>query len=99
MIQLELIEERYLSSNFDEIVPCKDATNFIAYNLDAVRLGKSAMDNINKFYNQDSSSSNCSTSNWYSFVSDISNVYSNLNYAERKLDSIRNTLEQGVPIK
>ncbi len=49
LVQFELIEKRYLSSNFDEIIPCQDATNFIKYNLDAVRLGKSAVDSINRF--------------------------------------------------
>ncbi|NLB32650.1 MAG: hypothetical protein GX818_02635 [Tissierellia bacterium] len=98
-IQMKLIEERYLSSNFDEIVPCKDATNFIKFNLDAVRLGKSAVDNISKYYKQDKSSFDWSASNWYAYVSDISNVYSNFTYAAKKLETIRNNLEQEKPIK
>jgi hypothetical protein len=99
LVQIDLIEKRYISSDFDEILPCEDAANFIKYNLDAVRLGKSAVDNIKKFYSQDRSSPDWSLSNWYSFVSDISNVYSNFTYASRKLESISNTLEQGNPIK
>ena len=98
-IQFELIEMRYTSTDFDKILPCEDAANFIKYNLDAVRLGKSAVDNIEKFYNQDRSSPDWSLSDWYSFVSDISNVYSNFTYASRKLDSISKTLEKGSPIK
>ena len=58
-----------------------------------------AVDNIEKFYNQDRSSPDWSLSAWHSFVSDISNVDSNFTYASRKLDSISNTLEKGSPIK
>ena len=97
--QFELIEERYTSSDFDNILPCEDASDFVKYNLDAVRLGKSAVDNIEKFYNQDRSSQDWSLSDWHSFISDISNVYSNFTYASRKLESISNTLEKGLPIK
>lgn len=98
-VQIELIEKRYSFSNFDEIIPCKDATDFIKHNLGAVRLGKSAIDNINKYYDQDKSSPSWSMSNWYAYVSDISNVLSCLNYTSRNLASINKVLEQGKPIK
>lgn len=98
-IQIELIDKRYSSSDFDEIIPCEYATDLIKHNLSAVRLGKSAVDNINKFYSQDKSSPNWSLSNWYAYVSDISNVYSCLNYSSRKLVSINEMLELGKPIK
>lgn len=98
-IQFKLIEERYTSSDFDEILPCKDAENFIKFQLDAVRLGKSAVENISKYYNQDSASPDWSSSDWYSYISDISNVYSNFTYSSKRLESIRSTLEKGEPIK
>lgn len=98
-IQIELIEKRYSSSDFDEIIPCEYATDFIKHNLGAVRLGKSAIENINKYYSQDKSSPSWSLSNWYAYVSDISNVYSCLNYSSRKLVSINEMLELGKPIK
>jgi hypothetical protein len=98
-VQIELIEKRYSSSDFDKIIPSQDASDLIKHNLSAVRLGKSAVDNINKFYSQDKSSPNWSLSNWYAYVSDISNVHSCLNYSSRKLASINKVLEQGKPIK
>lgn len=97
--QIKLIEERYSISNFDEIIPCQDATDLIKHNINAVRLGKSAVENISKFYSQDKSSPNWSLSNWYGYVSDISNVHSCLNYSSRKLVSINKLLQLGKPIK
>ncbi len=98
-VQIELIEKRYSASDFDEIIPCKDARDFIKHNLGAVRLGKSAIDNISKYYDQDKSSPSWSMSNWYAYVSDISNVFSCLNYSSRKLVSINEMLESGKSIK
>ncbi len=98
-LQIELIEKRYSSSDFDEIIPCQHATDLIKHNLNAVKLGKSAIDNINKYYSQEEFSTNLSLSNWYGYVSDISNVFSCLNYSSRKLVSINKVLESGKPIK
>lgn len=97
--QLDLIEKRYSSSDFAEILPCEDAKSFIYCNLDAVRLGKSAVNNINSYYLQDSSSTDWSMSGWYGYVSDISNMYSNLYYSSKRLESIENLLSKGKPIK
>lgn len=97
--QLDLIEKRYSSSDFDEILPCEYAESFIYCNLDAVRLGKSAVNNINEYYQQDSSSSDLSMSGWHGYVSNISNMYSNLYYSIKRLESIENLLSEGKPIK
>jgi hypothetical protein len=98
-VQFDLIEQRYSSSDFNNVVPCEDATMFINNMLEASIFGKSAIDSLNKFYSQDRSSSSWSSAEWKSFTADISDAYSYFTYASTNLESIRSILESGQPIK